>query len=225
MNMPTSDLLLLDSASVADVQTFLLRAKAVNNDGVRLQAAGEVLAVWVPVLAPRMIGDAVPSVFGMRTSALAAPSEVDAVYGIDSLLERLARVGRVGGGSGDSVRLALPPVELHPSWLAMSAPRAGWELTDEVVSDGLVAAAKEGIAQITNAVPETVGAPLLAAARTPVWSRELETLKGVPAGAAFAGYTLGFWREGVAVKLYRAGRWFRLSVPHGHVVARPHAAL
>ena len=47
---------------------------------------------------------------------------------------------------------------------------------------------------------------------------------GLPAGAAFAALTLGFL-GGDEQKLYRAGRWFRLSGSRGHVLARTGAGL
>jgi hypothetical protein len=56
-------------------------------------------------------------------------------------------------------------------------------------------------------------------ARATVWGRELPDAGGLPAGAAFAALTLGFLAESEQ-RLYRAGRWFRLSGTRGHVLVR-----
>ena len=50
------------------------------------------------------------------------------------------------------------------------------------------------------------------------WGRPLDG-SGLPAGAAFAALTLGFLADGDQ-KLYRTGRWFRLTGARGHVLAR-----
>lgn len=45
---------------------------------------------------------------------------------------------------------------------------------------------------------------------------------GIPAGAAFAAYVLGFLPDPSAtVRVWRNGRWVRLQTAAGHVVARP----
>ncbi len=69
--------------------------------------------------------------------------------------------------------------------------------------------------------------------RVPQWStqpgpqcggRELPGLDGLPAGAAFAAFALGFL-GGSEQKVFRNGRWFRLSGLRGHVLVRTGAGL
>ncbi|MDQ5863219.1 MAG: hypothetical protein M3536_13260, partial [Actinomycetota bacterium] len=67
------------------------------------------------------------------------------------------------------------------------------------------------------------GALIVNNARAAVWGRALDD-SGLPAGAAFAALTLGFLAD-AEQKLYRAGRWFRLSGPRGHVLARTGSGL
>ena len=47
----------------------------------------------------------------------------------------------------------------------------------------------------------------------------------IPAGAAFAAYSLGFLAPGDRVLVYRQGNWLRLSTDRGHVLVRRPAAL
>jgi hypothetical protein len=88
----------------------------------------------------------------------------------------------------------------------------------------LRAAAEAGISEVAGIVPDKPGALIVNNARAAVWGRELPGGGGLPAGAAFAALTLGFL-GGDEQKLYRAGRWFRLSGSRGHVLARTGAGL
>ena len=72
-------------------------------------------------------------------------------------------------------------------------------------------------------VPDRPGALIVNNARAAVWGRELDA-SGLPAGAAFAALALGFLADGDQ-KLYRAGRWFRLTGSRGHVLARTGSGL
>jgi hypothetical protein len=105
----------------------------------------------------------------------------------------------------------------------VGAPRGGWELLGAVSDAGLKAAAEAGIAEVAGIVPDKPGALIVNNARAAVWGRALDDA-GLPAGAAFAAFALGFLADGDQ-KLYRAGRWFRLTGPRGHVLARTGSAL
>ena len=83
----------------------------------------------------------------------------------------------------------------------------------------LRAAAEAGIREIAAIIPDKPGALIVNNARATVWGRELPDAGGLPAGAAFAALTLGFLADGEQ-RLYRAGRWFRLSGTRGHVLVR-----
>jgi hypothetical protein len=111
----------------------------------------------------------------------------------------------------------------------VGAPRSGWELVDSVPDAELRQVAEAGIAEVAGIVPDKPGALIVSNARAAVWGRGLEERHGVPAGVAFAAFALGFLGgdepSGDEQKLYRSGRWFRLSGSRGHVLARTGAGL
>ena len=81
-----STLRLRDDEGVADLTTYLIRAKHVDADGdVRLQAVGEVLAAWTCVLPGQGITRA-GLVLGLRTFALEEPLTRDVTVPILSLI-------------------------------------------------------------------------------------------------------------------------------------------
>lgn len=194
-----------------------MRAKAVDDGAMRLQAAGFVLAAYVCVLRPRLLGESTPTILGLRTMGLAEPSSADVTVPISAVLDRLARAGE-----GD-VELPIPPSTVTESWTGVSAPRAGWELVSSVPDSELRRAAEAGITEVASIVPDKPGALIVNNARAAVWGRALDD-SGVPAGAAFAALTLGFLADGEQ-KLYRAGRWFRLTGTRGHVLMRTGSGL
>jgi hypothetical protein len=206
-----------DPRDLADLRTFAMRAKAIDDGAMRLQAAGSVLAAYVCVLRPRLLGEATPTILGLRTMGLAEPSSADVTVPISAVLDRLARAG------DDDVELPVPPSTVSESWTGVSAPRAGWELVSSVPDSELRRAAEAGITEVAGIVPDKPGALIVNNARAAVWGRALDDF-GVPAGAAFAALTLGFLADGEQ-KLYRAGRWFRLTGTRGHVLMRTGSGL
>lgn len=194
-----------------------MRAKAIDDGAMRLQAAGSVLAAYVCVLRPRVLGEATPTILGLRTMGLAEPSSADVTVPISAVLDRLARAGE------DDVELPVPPSTVTESWTGVSAPRAGWELVSSVPDSELRRAAEAGIAEVAGIVPDKPGALIVNNARAAVWGKALDD-SGVPAGAAFAALTLGFLADGDQ-KLYQAGRWFRLTGIRGHVLMRTGSGL
>lgn len=201
-----------DARDLADLRTFATRAKAVDDGAIRLQAAGSVLAAYVCVLRPRLLGESTPTILGLRTMGLAEPSTTDVTVPLAAVLDRLARAGE-----GD-VELPVPPTTVTESWTGVGAPRTGWEQVGTLPDSELRTAAETGITEVAAIVPASPGALIVNNARSAVWGRALDG-SGLPAGAAFAALTLGFLADGDQ-KLYRAGRWFRLSGPRGHVLAR-----
>ncbi|PTT63274.1 hypothetical protein [Arthrobacter sp. HMWF013] len=206
-----------DARDLADLRTFATRAKAVDDGAIRLQAAGSVLAAYVCVLRPRLLGESTPTILGLRTMALAEPSATDVTVPLSAVLDRLARAGE------DDVELPVPPATVSESWTGVGAPRTGWELVGTLADAGLRQAAETGISEVAAIVPTNPGMLIVNNARATVWGRELDA-SGIPLGAAFAALTLGFLADGEQ-KLYRAGRWFRLSGPRGHVLARSGSGL
>jgi hypothetical protein len=214
----TQPLQFTDPRDLADLRTFATRARSIDDGAIRLQASASVLAAYVCVLRPRLLGEATPTILGLRTMALAQPAETDVTVPLSAVLDRLARAGE------NDVELPLPPVNVTESWAGVGAPRGGWEIVGRLQDRELREAAEAGITEVAGIMPDKPGALIVNNARATVWGRELPGAGGLPAGAAFAALTLGFLADGEQ-QLYRAGRWFRLSGPRGHVLARTGSGL
>ncbi|MFP3580448.1 hypothetical protein SB659_12785 [Arthrobacter sp. SIMBA_036] len=214
----TQSLRFADPRDLADLRTFVTRAKSIDDGAIRLQASGHVLAGYVCVLKPRILGESTPTVLGLRTMALSEPAAVDVTVTLGSVMDRLARAG-----AGD-VELPIPPSTVSESWAGVGAPRSGWESYGALTDAELTAAAEAGIAEVARLVPQTAGAAVVNTARAAIWGREMPGVDGLPTGAAFAAFALGFLADGEQ-HLYRHGRWFRLSGPRGHVLVRTGAGL
>ena len=214
-------LALEDQDAVRDLERFLTRAKAMSDTGVRLQGRGSVLAVWVSVLQPRGLGDRVPVALGLRTVRLTAPAapDVDRVYPIASILDRLARMQGEG-----LTALAHPPVTESVTWTAVTPPRSGWQPVAVVEDAELQQVAQNGVRELGSALPTDPGASMVAQARAAVWGRMLggpNDDEGIlPAAAAFAAHGLGFLTPGGSATVHAQGPWTRLSSPAGHVLCR-----
>ncbi|MGP0222999.1 hypothetical protein [Paenarthrobacter sp. NCHU4564] len=202
-----------DPRDLTDLRTYIMRAKSIDDGAIRLQASGQVLAAYVCVLRPRILGESTPTILGLRTMALAEPAQADATVRLASVMDRLAR-----SGEGD-VELPVPPATVSESWAGVSAPRSGWEALGTLSDDFLRTAAESGMAEVAGVVPAMAGAAVVNTARAAVWGRELEGQPGLPAGAAFAAFALGFLGGG-SHQVFRNGRWFRLSGSRGHVLVR-----
>lgn len=210
-----TSLRLLDAETSADLAAYLRRAKGVDTDGdVRLQSVGTVLAAWTCVVpGSGLLGSGL--VLGLRTSGLAEAADVDVTVPLGAVTDRLAH---------DETDLPLPPVESSPPWAALSPPRSGWELVGEVGADDLVAAARDGIAEVATGAPTGSGAAAVADLRRRVWGRSTSTVPPVPAGGAFGLHALGFLGheggERPEVTVRACGPWTRLTTPAGHVLTR-----
>ncbi|MCA4131242.1 hypothetical protein [Arthrobacter sp. M4] len=214
----TQSLRFADPRDLADLRTYATRAKSIDDGAIRLQAAGQVLAAYVCVLRPRLLGESTPTILGLRTMALAEPAQLDVTVSLSSVLDRLARAG------AEDVELPVPPTTVSESWTGVSAPRTGWEPLGTVSDAELKEAADAGIAEVARTVPDRPGTLMVNNTRAAVWGRGLATAAGIPAGAAFAAYALGFLGEGEQA-LFRNGRWFRVSGVRGHVLVRTGAGL
>ncbi|MFJ4207454.1 hypothetical protein ACIPY2_03195 [Paenarthrobacter sp. NPDC089675] len=207
-----------DPRDLTDLRTYVTRAKSIEDGAIRLQAAGRVLAAYVCVLRPRILGESTPTILGLRTMALGEDARADATVTLASVLDRLARSG------ADDVDLPIPPSTVSESWAGVGAPRGGWEAQGAITDVVLKAAAEAGIAEVARVIPASAGAAVVNSARAAVWSRGLPGREEIPAGAAFAAFALGFLADGEQ-QLFRNGRWFRLSGPRGHVLVRTGAGL
>jgi hypothetical protein len=216
----TDELQLADAGTVADLRTFVTRARAADDGGIRLQGAGNVLAAYVCVMRAKLLGEGTPTILGLRTMALGAPATLDMTVSLASVADRLARMD-----DGDVV-LPVPPMTVNESWAAVTAPRGAWEQLGEVSADELIKVARDGVQEIGQIIPVNPGALIVNNARAAVWGRPVDGMPGeLPGGAAFAAYTLGFVAPGETGTVFRSNRWLRLSTGRGHILVRPKAVL
>lgn len=216
----TEDFVLADAGTVADLRTFVTRARIADDGAIRLQGAARVLAAYVSIMRPKLLGEGTPNILGLRTMALTEDSALDVTVSLVSVADRLARMGE------SDTALAVPPVGVNESWAAVTAPRGGWETVTDVDADLLIQVAKDGIKEVAQIIPVNPGAMIVNNARASVWGRPIAGLEGgLPGGAAFAAFTLGFVAPGELGTVYRSGRWMRLSTARGHILVRPSATL
>ncbi|CAN5516995.1 hypothetical protein BH10ACT6_BH10ACT6_01340 [soil metagenome] len=223
-----SSFTLADTPTLDDLQVFLARAARIEEGSVRLIAGSGVLAVYAAVFYPQGLLDESPTVLGLRTVALKDPTETfDVVVPIRSLLTRLENAQSVrrsasAAGSPDAegpVTITLPMEVNTVTWSAISPPRGGWRSIDGTAAEVLDRAARAGIAEVAEAVPDAVGEQIVRRVRSEVWSRGIEGLEHVPAGAAFAALSLGFLGED-DIQMFETGPWTRLTTQRGHVLVK-----
>ncbi len=215
----TGALAFQDPRDVSDLKTLVSRARAAYDGAVRLQASGSTLALWVCSMRPRLLGEGTPTVLGLRTVALGQPAELDRTVSLASMADRLARLGP------DDTELPVPEVTQREAWASISPPREAWLPVSSIPAGELIDEAQRGIAEIAQILPSSPGALLVNNARATVWGRPSSLLPALPAGAAFAGVALGFWRPEDRIEVFNHGRWHRLSAPLGHVLIRSGASL
>ncbi|MHA7270432.1 hypothetical protein [Arthrobacter sp. HLT1-20] len=216
----TDELVLADAGTLADLRTFVTRARAADDGAIRLQGAGHVLAAYVCVMRAKLLGEGTPTILGLRTMGLASPSSIDVTVSLASVADRLARMDY------DDVRLPVPPMTVNESWAAVSAPRSAWEEVATVSADTLIAVAKAGVQEIGQIIPVNPGALLVNNVRASVWGRPMDAVPGdVPGGAAFAAYALGFVAPGETGTIFRSHKWLRISTNRGHILVRPKSVL
>ncbi|MFC6355337.1 hypothetical protein [Luethyella okanaganae] len=211
---------LVDRLAVGDLQTYLSRAGRVEDGSVRLIAGSGVLAAYTAILYPRGLLDESPTVLGLRTFALADAAAFDAVVPSRSLLDRLARVESQPQSDVGVVVVSLPHEVSTVTWAGISPPRGGWHAQGSTDAATLESAARNGIEEIAASIPTGTGEQLVQRVRSEVWGRPVEGLDYVPAGAAFAAFSLGFLAADDVVSLFETGPWTRLTTRRGHVLVR-----
>ena len=224
-------LALPDAETLADLETFVGRARRVDPDGAaRLVASGTVLATYVSPVH----GGGGPTVLGLRVVALAAPAALDATVPLAALLDRFARLAAARATSPSpstpstpdgGTLLPVPPTGAAATWAGVTPPRAGWDAVGLLDAPALRERAADGVREIAEGVPPGAGAAAVARLRAQVWGRPLTPdLPDVPAGLAFAADALAFLddprHEQDPVALFRAGPWLRATTRRGHVLAR-----
>lgn len=231
------ELVMTDSFDVADLETFLLRARTADPGGAVRLAVHESMLLVTARLVPGSGLFGAGGVLGLRAFTLqpARPGggsgpPIDLVVAIDAVMDRLARMKRTG-----DLAMTVPPVQVVAPWAGHSPPRSGWEPVGRLDVQALRAVADHGIAEIATGAGGPAGggpaAGVLAVdeLRRRVWTRPAPDLAGGPAGLAFGAHVLGFLPAdpgasdpGQAAEpvLYRAAPWWRLSTRAGYVIAR-----
>lgn len=215
-----NDFTLADRASTLDLQAYLTRAKRLDPAGmVRVRAFGAVLACYVAPIFAGSLMEQGPTVLGLRTSELLEDAEVDIVVPITALLDRLAALAANEENWKGKYHVVLPDSVRAP-WSGIQPPRSGWELVGEISEEQLTRIAKDGIAEVADSLPESVGGPIAARIRGEIWGRSMEGDSPVPTGAAFVAAGLGFLTENEVVPIYQTQGWIRLSPMNGHVLSK-----
>jgi hypothetical protein len=211
----TPKLLFKDASDLSDLSAYLTRAKKMDSEGaVKLRCFGDVLAVYVsPIYSGSLMGDG-PTVLGLRTMELSTATELDGSFEISAILERLAN------NPPGSTQLAIPPSQVRVPWSGVIPPRQGWEQIDTLSQEKLTSWAKDGIAEVANALPESVGSSIAAKVRLQIWGRAVDLDLGLPGAAAFAMAGLGFMQKEETIRVFGNQNWLRLSSLNGHVMTR-----
>jgi hypothetical protein len=234
----SASFVLPEADDLVDLGRYLDRAKRMDANGaVRLRAYGDVLTVYV---APIFAGDYLESgtlVLGLRTLALAQPTEFDLTVKIAdlsesvqalikgevieeqlSLADRLTNLNSKKQPTANEVFINQELVDV--AWSTETPTRTGWVLGGEIAETELTEIARKGIAEVTETLPSSVGGPIAARVRSEIWSKAFDYKLPIPMGAAFAAAGLGFLTEGELVPWYVSGDWIRLSSLNGHVLAK-----
>ncbi|RKT77036.1 hypothetical protein DFJ68_0447 [Terracoccus luteus] len=222
---PVTTLTFAQPRGLADLATFVARARRVQPDGaLRLQTVGSLLVVTVAVLEGQgLLGEG--TVLGLRAVPLAdagghagadatsGDGELDVTVGFASVADRLAR-DEAGGG------FSVPPVTVSVAWAGLAPPRGGWEPVGQLSGQEVDDIARQGIAEVAQGTPPGAGAQAVETLRRRVWGVMSETVPPVRRGLAFGAHVLGFVEAGGAASVSTHGRWTRLSTPRGHVLVR-----
>jgi len=210
----TNSIRFLDSRDMEDLSSYLTRARKLDDDGcVKFRAFGDILAVYVsPIFSGSLMGDG-PTVLGLRTMKLER-TELDATYSIASIQERLASAMTEG------LELALPTTTMRAAWSGVTPPRQDWLETGTISQQQITQWAKDGIAEVANTLPSSVGSSIAAKVRLGIWGKTVSLEFHLPGAAAFAMAGLGFMQKGEEIRVYTAKGWVRLSSAYGHVLSK-----
>ena len=210
----TNTIRFLDQRDIADLSSYLTRARKLDDDGcVKFRAFGDILAVYVsPIFSGSLMGDG-PTVVGLRTMKI-EKAELDKTFTIASIQERLASPAVEG------MQLELPKESTRAAWSGVTPPRQDWEESGTVSQAQISQWAKDGIAEVANTLPSSVGSSIAARVRLGIWGKTVSLEFHLPGAAAFAMAGLGFMQKEEEIKVYTAKGWVRLSSAHGHVLSK-----
>jgi len=210
----TNSIRFLDSRDMEDLSAYLTRARKLDDDGcVKFRAFGDILAVYVsPIFSGSLLGDG-PTVLGLRTMRV-EKMELDATYSIASIQERLASALTEG------LELAIPAATSRAAWSGVTPPRQDWVETGTISQQQITQWAKDGIAEVANTLPSSVGSSIAAKVRLGIWGKTVSLEFHLPGAAAFAMAGLGFMQKDEEIRVYTAKGWVRLSSAYGHVLSK-----
>lgn len=203
-------------ADLEDFSSYLSAAKRLDEKGlVKLRVFGDVLAAYVaPIYSGSLLQDG-PTILGLRTTRLATSTEVDNSFEIAALIERVAN-----RQSATDFQLQLPQVTARAAWTGITPPRQDWEEIGQLTQPEISQWAKDGIKEVTETLPSSVGSAIAAKVRLGIWGRMVSMDYPIPAGAAFAMAGLGFMTKGEQIRVFSAKGWIRLTSAHGHVLCK-----
>lgn len=210
----TNSIRFLDQRDLQDLGSFLTRARKLDEDGcVKFRAFGDVLAAYVsPIFSGSLMGDG-PTVLGLRTMRI-EKTELDATYEIAGIQERLAT------SMTEGLELILPSSTVRAAWSGVTPPRQDWVEVGTISQQQISQWAKDGIAEVANTLPSSVGSSIAAKVRLGIWGKTVSLEFHLPGAAAFAMAGLGFMQKDEEIKVYNAKGWVRLSSANGHVLSK-----
>lgn len=203
-------LLFTDPRAAADALTFAGRTTPLGDGAVRLRASDGVLVMTSAPLSPRGLLDATPTVLGVRVL------EVDPELECDLVVE----ASTLQAAQDDARAIVLPDTALSPSWAGVSPPKGGWAAGPPLAAATLASRAQWGIAAVAETVPKDAGEDAVRVVRASVWGSPDDALDGLPLGAAFAAFALGFIVGEEDAVRRTSGPWTRLTLARGHVLVR-----
>lgn len=203
-------LLFPDADAASDAVTFAGRSARMADEGIRLQASDGTLAMTSASLAPRGLLDSTPTVLALR----ALPIDPELVCDL------VVDASRLAVAPDDSRAVTLPEVALAPAWAGIAPPRGGWERIGGIATSTIAARAQYGIASVAEAMPADPGEDVVRTVRAAVWGIADDDLLGLPLGAAFAAFAMGFIVGDEEAVVRVSGSWTRLSLARGHVLVR-----
>lgn len=203
-------LLFPDSHAAADALTFASRTTRLGDGAVRFRGEAGNLVMTSAPLAPRGLLDSTPTVLGMRVLPVDPELLCDVVVEASDLTL----------DPDDSCAVILPETGLLPAWAGVAPPRTGWIDAGSISASVLASRAQWGIAAVAESVPQNPGEDVVRAVRATVWGAPDDALDGLPLGAAFAAFGLGFIVGEEQAQRRIAGTWTRLSLARGHVIVR-----
>ena len=120
----------------------------------------------------------------------------------------------------EGLELTLPTSTSRAAWSGVTPPRQDWVETGTISQQQITQWAKDGIAEVANTLPSSVGSSIAAKVRLGIWGKTVSLEFHLPGAAAFAMAGLGFMQKDEEIKVYTAKGWVRLSSAHGHVLSK-----